>query len=377
MFSNQNMIEKINRDLKNSILSQPELPSVILENIQKQLEEKIDITIANELRKIYITGCGDSFFTGVAAEFAFLKFSGIDTQPVEALNFSRYLVDYAPHYSALIAISNSGRVSRTVEAALLAKEKMATWAITDAPGGKLAQASEQAFLPGIPPMSSGGAGTRSYLASLISSYALAIHLGKLNGNIHQSEAQHLYSMLDQVGSKIRESIELCSDAVKSFALTSKDDVFFFVGGGPNYGTALFGAAKLLEALSFDGVAVELEEWAHLQFHTTFENTPYILIASPGAAYDRVLEQARGIKDSGGKLAVVVDEKDREISAVADTVFRVAGPDEEAFSPLVYCLPLEILAVELAINRNRSMVMRLDERRKEINFRQIFHSNIKV
>ena len=227
MFSNLSMINKINNDLKNAVLSQPELPSIILKNIQEQFEEKINISTAKELRKLYITGCGDSFFTGGAAEFAFMKFCSIDTQPVEALNFSRYLARYVPDNSALIAISNSGKVSRTIEAALRAKGKMLTWAITDAPGGELAQAAHQAFLPGVPTLPSGGVGSRSYLASLISVYALAIHIGKLKGTISHRYAKHLYSLLDEAGSMIKKSIEMCSDAAKSFALASKDNIFYY------------------------------------------------------------------------------------------------------------------------------------------------------
>lgn len=377
MTDKEALTHKTNMDLKKAIHSQPDLIPVILKHIREELHTKVDAGAAQSLQKIYMTGCGDSYFAGVAAEFAFLKYAGLDAQAVEALNFSRYLVDYAPADSALIAVSNSGKVSRTIEATLRARGRMLTWALTDAPDSGLAQAADQSLLPHIPYLPSGGAGTRSYLASLLSLYTLAIHLGELRGVLTSSEATELNHALDATSMRVAKTLGLCEDEVADWAAGFDADKVFYVGGGPNFATAMYGAAKVMEALSLEGIAVELEEWAHLQFHTTFAGSQYVLIAPPGAAYDRALEQAEGIQDSGGALAVVVDAADEELASRADAVFRVDTPPVAAFAPLTYCVPLQLLSVELAIRLNRSMVMRLDERRKEINYRQIFNSKIKA
>lgn len=367
--------KKTNSDLRNAIYSQPNLVPVILENIREELGAKIDEATANSIDNLFLTGCGDSYFAGVASEFAFRKFAHVDARPVEALNFSRYIAEHAPPKSALIPVSNSGRVSRTIETATKARGKLSTWALTDSPESKLAQAADKVFHPGIPSMPSGGAGTRSYLASLLSLYAFAIHLGELRGVIDSREKDSLNNELDRVGEQIERTLELSEKSVERYVKNFDQDIIFYVGGGPNEATAMYGAAKVMEALSLEGVAVELEEWAHLQFHTTFKNTPYMLIAPPGSSYDRVIEQAVGIKESGGMLTSIVDEEDEQVKSESEYVFRVHGPDMEAFSPLVYCVPLQLLAVDLADARNTSMQMRLDERRKEINFQQIFHSKI--
>jgi glutamine---fructose-6-phosphate transaminase (isomerizing) len=373
----QELIDKTNTDLRNAIYSQPDLVPVILDHIREELATKIDADAAQSLRKIYMTGCGDSYFAGVAAEYAFMKYAGIDAQAVEALNFSRYLVDYVPSNSALIAVSNSGKVSRTIETVQRAQGKLMTWALTDAPEGPLAQAADQSLLPRIPYIPSGGAGTRSYLASLLSLYATALHLGQLRGVLDKATAAKLDNGLDETAVKIAQTLESCEDEVSKLATNLDATKIFYVGGGPNFATAMFGAAKVMEALSLEGIAVEMEEWAHLQFHTTFQDSQYMLIAPPGGAYDRAIEQAKGIQDSGGELTAVIDIADGQLSRRANTVFRVASPSVEAFSPLTYCIPMQLIAVELAMNRNRSMVMRLDEERKEINFRQIFNSEIRA
>lgn len=299
------------------------------------------------MRKVYITGCGDSYFAGVVAELAFHCFAGVDVQPVEALNFSRYLAPHVPDDSLLIAISNSGEVSRTIEAALRARGRKNVWAFTDDPGSPLAEKADRVLSPGIPTMPTGGTGAVSYLASLLALYTTAIHLGGLREALRDADLMVLKCALEMAPRQVEATLDLNQEAARTYASALPVDTLYFVGGGPNLGTALYGAAKVMEALSMNGVAVELEEWA------------------------------QGILDSGGRLAVVVDKEDTELADRAEAVFRMDGPRQEAPTPHLYCVPLQLLAVELAIARNQSMRMRLDQKRKEINFRQIFHSRIAV
>src|SRR5260370_35324537 len=72
---------------------------------------------ARGIEHLYLTGCGDSAFAGLAASLAFRRHSRLRVHPVHALDFARYHVRYLPPASALLAISYSGKVGRTVEAA--------------------------------------------------------------------------------------------------------------------------------------------------------------------------------------------------------------------------------------------------------------------
>ncbi|HYW89323.1 MAG TPA: SIS domain-containing protein, partial [Chloroflexota bacterium] len=71
--------------------------------------------------RIYLVGCGDSHYAGLATRFAFERWTGIPTEALESLEFSRYAVDGADHQALVIAVSNSGRVVRTVECARVAR----------------------------------------------------------------------------------------------------------------------------------------------------------------------------------------------------------------------------------------------------------------
>ena len=83
-------------------------------------------TIAGQLNTggiehLYLVGCGDSAFAGVAATLAFQKHSGIDADGAHALDLARYRVRYLPERSAVMCISFSGRVGKTIEAAIQAE----------------------------------------------------------------------------------------------------------------------------------------------------------------------------------------------------------------------------------------------------------------
>src|SRR5438128_2524260 len=90
--------------------------------------------------RVYLVGCGDSHYAGLATRFAFERWSGIPTEALESLEFSRYAIESAPPDALVIAVSNSGRVVRTVECARVAEERgIQSLGLTYNPQSPLAQ----------------------------------------------------------------------------------------------------------------------------------------------------------------------------------------------------------------------------------------------
>ena len=78
---------------------------------------------ATKKREKMVGGCGDSYCAALAARSFMMDATGKMAEPVEALEFSRYLVSYIPHHSFVFGVSNSGTVSRTNEGVRLARER--------------------------------------------------------------------------------------------------------------------------------------------------------------------------------------------------------------------------------------------------------------
>ena len=96
---------------------------VVAEQLSARHDRLFPPEAARGIPRIYLVGCGDSLYAGMAARLAFEQLTHIATEAVPALEFSRYLVDYVPPGSLVITISVSGGVSRTMEAAEWAKRR--------------------------------------------------------------------------------------------------------------------------------------------------------------------------------------------------------------------------------------------------------------
>jgi glucosamine--fructose-6-phosphate aminotransferase (isomerizing) len=317
--------------------------------------------------RIYLAGCGDSHYAGLAARLAFERWSGIPTQALPSLELSRYELELAPAGSWAICVSNSGKVVRTVEAAVNAQARdLLAIAVTYDPDSRLAEAADVTLAfryedPGF------GPGTISYVASLGALYALAIRAAEVAGR----EADGLISAVEAQAEAAAATIELADPVAERLAVELPDDAKVdVVGGGPSYGTAFFGRAKLIEAAHTPGGAHELEEWAHEEFFCTGPQTTTVVVAPPGASHDRAVEQLQAAREIGA-TAVAVCPPDISAAAVADLVLPVACDAAEELSPLTYCIPLELLAYHYASRRGLTMLGFDDEHRKELNFRQIF------
>ncbi|MDQ6833661.1 MAG: SIS domain-containing protein [Chloroflexota bacterium] len=327
------------------------LPALIRERLRPTDEAVRRLLDHNEclsIKEIFITGCGDSHNAGVAAEMAFETLAGIPTHPLPAMQFSRYAIrtlprDF-PRSPLVVGISTSGEVSRTIEALTLARQQGAlTVALTGNSESRAARAAEKVLA--VSTESYGRSpGVRTYAMSLLSLYLLAIRLGEVGARYTQAEADDLRAELLGMADVIEATIAASAQAARAIgAEMGAEPNFVFVGSGPNYATALFGAAKMVEAAGKQVIGQEMEEWAHLQYFSKEAETPTILIAPPGESHDRAAELAQIMRHLGRRIIAVVAEDDHDIAPLADAILPIRGAVREMFSPLVSCVSVELLA----------------------------------
>jgi glucosamine--fructose-6-phosphate aminotransferase (isomerizing) len=148
--------------------------------------------------------------------------------------------------------------------------------------------------------------------------------------------RELAAAADRMEATIAANDPMAREAVSAWENAAS---FVFCGSGPNQGTALFSAAKLLEASGDVAIAQDMEEWAHLEYFAREPATPTILISAGDRDLDRVQEIATAAKTIGRRLAVVAPEN----SALAggsdeEFFFPLHGSIRECFSPLLACIP---------------------------------------
>ena len=330
------------------ILSQPALLLEVFDATEQAIQEAFSHFQPQRWQAIYTAGCGDSFYAGLACEMAFARFCQLPVKALSAMQFARYEVDRLPQHAVLFGISNSGHVSRSIEAVGLARAAGAdTIAVTGNGTSGIAREAAATVAVAIPAMGR-SPGIRSYTVQLLSLLLCALRLGELRQTISTADAMVWRRQLRDVAACMEATLQATDERARQVAERfGEAENWVFMGSGPSYATALFIAAKLVESCGANAWAQDIEEWAHIQFFNRQEHTPTCVIVPPGRSVDRALELLPYVKGIGRPTLAVASSEQLVLPTQADVVLPVPQAVPEVFSALVYCLAGELLAYYLA------------------------------
>ena len=410
------------QEISHAIDNHLQMLNTMIADLEPQLEQAITAETVNDLQRIYLVGCGDSYFASLGVRMFFEKYTGIPTEPVASMQFSRYIVDYVPDNSLVVGVSNGGKVSRTVEAVIRARKRgIYTIAATGYADRQLAQEADAAIIGNLPNVReamgtfkkaveegklsksdlqltkpgsaekiaanlgiAGGVNLlllmlAAYLASIVTLYLIGFRIAELRGTLNTEEAAKLKKEMLRFAEILYRTTSLNTSKAKILAETFKEhDTFLILGSGPSYATALVAAAKLFELPQLNGVPQEIEEWAHQQFFFTRPGKSVIfIIVPPGNSRDRAIEQIKGMKELGATVVAICDAEDQEILELVDHAMPIQGLMKEEFTPLAYVVPGQLFAFSLLHLRGiPAMPAPLNfQKLMEVNFKQIYQSAI--
>jgi glucosamine--fructose-6-phosphate aminotransferase (isomerizing) len=309
------------------------------------LEQLAASLVESGVANLYMVGCGDSAFAGAAASLAFAKHAGIAAQGVHALDMARYRVRYLPPNSAVLCISYSGEVGRTIEAAAQARAfGHRVIALTGNAASPLAREASDVVTLDVPTLGS-TPGTISFQAMLTALFNLALHWGAARSR-PLAEARAALQSASKLSAK---TLERCEEPAARLAERLRDrPAITFIGAGPNEAMARVGAAKLFEAPQMRGAATNIEEWAHGEYFISGDGEPVIVVAPGGAATDRVGEILAELAFINADVTVISDHP----SAGRANLLPLAPGLPEEFSPMLAAIPLSLLAYHLARLRGK-------------------------
>ncbi len=339
----------------NSMLAQIySLPSLIRESaplLDAAVRAALEPEACRSMRRLFIAGCGDSHHAALSAEYALETLSGLPCEPMTALQAARYAVGFMPESNGncLVGVSVSGEVARTVEALRLARQAGATTiALTATPGSRIAQAADRVVstqtAPFPDPPGTATPGVRSYVANMLALVLMAVRIGQARGRLISSEADALQREIARLADAAQQTIAACAEPARALAADWADaSDFVFCGGGPNYGTALFCAAKLLEAVGDPAVGQDMEEWAHLHYFARAEATPTFLISAGDRDLSRAIEVAIAARTIGRRVVAVCPPAATGLREAATISWSLAGGVREMFTPLIAAIPAALFA----------------------------------
>lgn len=333
--------------------SLPELIRSEFDALDARVRRLLDHNEYLSVKRVVLTGCGDSYMAGLATELAFEQIGRIPTEALPAMTAGRYAAPYFdrsfPRNPLVLGVSVSGTVARTREALVLARQNGAlTVAVTGNPESPLAGVAEKVLGCAVPDFAP-APGVRSYRISLLALYLVAIRIAEIRALLSQDQANALRRELKGTADAIEATIAATKAPARALAeAVAEQKDFVFIADGPNYATALFSAAKLIEAAGRHAMGQDTEEWAHLQYFVNVDpKTPTFLISPGGRGHGRAAELLEPVKRIGRTLVAVVPEGDTAIAPSADWVLPVVGNVSEVFSPMVYAVAGELFSAYLS------------------------------
>ena len=287
----------------------------------------------------------------MSVQYAFERWLKIPCETIQALEYSRYYYQFTDANTLLICPSSSGTTERTYENLVRGREEGAfVLGVTNTRYSPLTLEVDDHILVRATRM---GWPTQASTAAMAALYLLALEWAKARGTMADDDWARLNEEVFALPSLVETVLNRHDDAMKEIgtSLSSKDD-FFFVGGGPSFGTANFGAAKVKELSLDHAVALELEEYHH--FRSLKSGEPLFLIAPPGQSHDRAVETAEAAKKANGRVFGVIEDGDEVLASMVDVALSIP-PMTEALSPVVYSVPLHLFADHLHVAKGRLTV----------------------
>jgi len=309
------------------------------------------------VRKVYLTGDGDSYHASCAAEMAFEAIADVDCEPLSAQRFLDYGAAWmrpaALPQTLVIATSASGGTERVVQAIERAKENGAlTAALTGTPNSAVTQAADRTITVELPQRER-SPGIRTYQASLVGMLLAAIQLGELQDRYAREEAERLRQELVDLAGAVNATTNAIQAGCREVAdMIAASPIVVMLGSGPSYGTALYGAAKLIEAAGVFAIGQDLEEWWHVERFAYPVDMPVFVIAPPGRSHWRAESVAATARGLGRRVIVVAHRDDTQVTRHAHMVLPVHGEVREEFSPVLYHLFASYVAAHVAERLDR-------------------------
>jgi glucosamine--fructose-6-phosphate aminotransferase (isomerizing) len=324
---------------------QGEMLAKVIESVQSQLG---DVAGETSPERIYLAGCGDSYFAALSARYAFEQLTGLPTVALEAMELARYTL--LPPDSLVIVISSSGEVNMTLEAGRAAR-RAGVDVIGVTGQGESPMSQELPCLVTNPGLASNDHVDQTalilgnYSFSLAALYWVAIHIGQNCGHFDDKGAREVGAEIKAIPNAVEQAMSYSTEVDKYLEGVSNEGEFYFVGAGPSYGVALFYQAKFFEQARRPVYGVELEEFPHEQFYLLRPDADAQVwfVVPLDRSRERALEVMAGCQEMGAQVIAVTASDDDQIRERADLVFPVEATSE-MFSPLVSVVPGELLGI---------------------------------
>ncbi len=297
-------------------------------------------------RAVQIVACGSSYYTGMVARYWIETIAGIPCN-VEIASEFRYREVAVPADTLFVTISQSGETADTLAALREAKKNshyLASLCLCNVPNSSLVRESDLCLMIQAGPEIC-VASTKAFTTQLADLLLLTIALAKHRGLSPALEAQMVASLW-QAPKHMQSVFELDTQIQHIAERFVGKQHALFLGRGEYYPIALEGALKLKEISYIHAEGYAAGELKHGPLALVDEAMPVVAIAPRGDLLEKVKSNLQEVRARGGQLIVFTCAPGFVDEPGTTVVQMPVCP--ELISPLVYTLPLQLLAYHVAV-----------------------------
>lgn len=299
-----------------------------------------------QVKAVEIVACGTSYHAGLIAKYWIEEHLGLPVA-VEIASEYRYRRVVVADGTLFITISQSGETADTMAALGKAKDLdyLATLAVCNVSSSSLVRESDHCLMTRAGP-EIGVASTKAFTTQLVALLLLVAAIGKAK-DISLDIQEEIVSELKALPDICRQLLML-EPELKQLSNRFADKFHtLFLGRGVQYPVAKEGALKLKEISYIHAEAYPAGELKHGPLALVDSEMPVIAVAPNNDVLEKIKSNLEEVKARGGQLYVFADatagfESDDSTHVVS--VPHVA----ELMQPIVYSIPLQLLAYHVAI-----------------------------
>jgi glucosamine--fructose-6-phosphate aminotransferase (isomerizing) len=306
--------------------------------------------VLKRTRNVHIVACGTSYHAACVARYFIEQISKIPCA-VDIASEYRYRSPLVPPDSLFVTISQSGETADTLAALRLAKQSgyLSQLAICNVPESSLVRESELVMLTRAGP-EIGVASTKAFTTQLTALGMLVVALARHRGADPERE-RGLVTRLIELPGLVEKTLQL-DPLIRRLAaerFASKHHALF-LGRGALYPIAMEGALKLKEISYIHAEAYPAGELKHGPLALVDADMPVVAVAPNNDLLEKLKSNLMEVRARGGELIVFADPESGIAPSDGVTVIEMPKHVTYTQAPVVYTIPLQLLAYHAAILR---------------------------
>ena len=228
-----------------------------------------------------------------------------------------------------------------------AVEGLTTAAIVNVAESTIAREAD-AVLPTLAGPEIGVASTKAFTCQLMALAALAIRAGVDRGVIGGEEELELTRILAEAPRLAKEAIhtETRIEALAREMATKRHALF--LGRGFSFPLAMEGALKLKEISYIHAEGYAAGELKHGPIALIDETMPVVVVAPHDRSFEKTISNVQEVAARGGEIVLLTDADGATNGPVDPARCIVLPKMAEILTPIVYAIPLQLLAYHTAI-----------------------------